>query len=67
MKVLAGGQEVVLQTPESKLRNMKTDIPRAKDRASAVLEIWGDMKGRDATVGYLLDAFERIDQRRIME
>lgn len=46
---------------------MKTDIPRAKDRASAVLEIWGDMKGRDATVGYLLDAFERIDQRRIME
>ena len=46
---------------------MKTDIPRAKDRASAVLEIWGDMKGRDATVGCLLDAFERIGQGSIIE
>ena len=56
-----------LQISESKLRNIETDHQRARDKASAVLEKWRDIKGRDATVGCLLDAFERSGQKRIAD
>lgn len=38
---------LALQIPGSKLRNIETDHQCARDKATAVLEKWRDMKGPD--------------------
>jgi len=51
----------------AKLRNIEQDKSESRERAHQVLQVWRDQKGREATVGRLALALDRIGHKKIAE
>ena len=66
MKDLEGGWEelaTVLQLGEENIRKIRKENKTAREKAYAVLTMWTDEEGEDATMGRLVDTLEKIAKR----
>ena len=58
---------IFLEVPEQKLRNIDIDYTKACEKGGAVLQLWRDKKGNQATVGCLESVLTARGMKRIAE
>ena len=58
---------IALGIEPAKVRNIEQDYTKNRERAHHVLEKWIDQNGREATVGRLACALNRIGHKKIAD
>ena len=58
---------IELGLKEAQICNIRENYEHNRDRGFAVLQMWMNMKGEEATVGVLAAALEKIGQKRIAD
>lgn len=56
---------IELGLEEAKLYNIGENYSNNPEKAFAVLQMWMDKEGNDATIGLLADTLQKIEKKRI--
>lgn len=56
---------IALGLEEAKLYNIGENYRHNPEKAFAVLQMWMDKEGNDATIGLLADTLQKIEKKRI--
>ena len=58
---------IVLGLEEAFLDNVETDLNECREKARRVLRKWRRKNGKEATVGILINALEKIERRDVVD